>query len=41
VARVVAEMRKRGYGTDQIRRVVWDNPMAFYALSGKKLGPVG
>ena len=33
VPRVVAEMRKRGYTQDQIRKVVWDNPLAFYAQS--------
>lgn len=40
VARVVVEMRKRGYGPEQIRKVVWDNPMTFYALSGKTIAPV-
>ena len=40
VARVAAEMRKRGYTSEQIRKVVWDNPMSFYALSGRHIGPV-
>ena len=40
VARVAAEMRKRGYTSDQVRKVVWDNPMTFYALSGRKIASV-
>ena len=35
VPRVVVEMRKRGYAPEQIRRVVWDNPVAFYSQSGR------
>ena len=35
VPRVVVEMRKRGYTSEQIRRVVWDNPVAFYSQSGR------
>lgn len=40
VARVAAEMRRRGYKPDEVRKVVWENPLAFYALSGKTLAPV-
>jgi hypothetical protein len=35
VPRVVVEMRKRGYTTEQIRKVVWDNPVAVYSQSGR------
>jgi predicted metal-dependent TIM-barrel fold hydrolase len=35
VARVAAEMRKRGYTSEQVRRVVWENPIAFYQQSGR------
>lgn len=38
VPRVVVEMRKRGYTSEQIRRVVWDNPLAFYSQSGRLKG---
>lgn len=39
VARVVVEMRRRGYSSEQVRKVVWDNPLGFYALSGKSIAP--
>jgi predicted metal-dependent TIM-barrel fold hydrolase len=35
VARCVVEMRKRGFDEARIRRVVWENPVAFYAKSGR------
>lgn len=35
VPRVVMEMRKRGYKDEDIRRIVWDNPVAFYSQSGR------
>lgn len=39
VSRVAVEMRKRGYTPEQVKKVVWENPMGFYALSGKTLAP--
>jgi predicted metal-dependent TIM-barrel fold hydrolase len=39
VAHCVVEMRKRGFDDAKIRKVVWENPVSFYAKSGKlKLG---
>ena len=35
VARCVVEMRKRGFDEAKIRKVVWENPVAFYAKSGR------
>ncbi len=35
VAAVAVEMRKRGYTAEQVRRVVWENPIAFYQQSGR------
>jgi len=35
VAQCVVEMRKRGFDEAKIRRVVWDNPVAFYSKSGR------
>ena len=36
VGRVAVEMRRRGWAEDKIRRVVWDNPLGFYAQSKRK-----
>ncbi len=39
VPRCVVEMRKRGFDEAKIRKVVWENPVAFYSKSGKlKIG---
>jgi predicted metal-dependent TIM-barrel fold hydrolase len=39
VAQCVVEMRRRGFDEAKIRKVVWENPVAFYSKSGRlKLG---
>jgi predicted metal-dependent TIM-barrel fold hydrolase len=35
VPRTVLEMRRRGFPEADIRKVVWDNPLAFYRQSGR------
>ena len=35
VARTVVVMRRRGFPEEQIRKVVWENPKAFYSPSGR------
>lgn len=35
VPRTMQEMRRRGWSPEMVRRVVWDNPAAFMAQSGK------
>jgi len=35
VPRTVLEMRRRGFSDDDISRVVWDNPIAFFKQSGR------
>jgi predicted metal-dependent TIM-barrel fold hydrolase len=38
VPRVVVELRRRGWEDERIEGVVWDNPRAFYAQSGRLTG---
>jgi predicted metal-dependent TIM-barrel fold hydrolase len=35
VPRTALEMRRRGYGDEDIQKVVWDNPFLFYKPSGR------
>jgi len=35
VPRTVLEMRRRGFSDAEIRKVVWDNPIAFFEQSGR------
>ena len=35
VPRTVLEMRRRGFSDAEIRKVVWDNPVAFFEQSGR------
>jgi uncharacterized protein len=35
VPRAVLEMRRRGFAPERIRKVVWENPLAFYRPSGR------
>ena len=35
VPRTMQEMRRRGWSPEMVRRVVWENPAAFMAQSGK------
>ncbi len=35
VPRTVAELRRRGFAEASIRKLVWENPIAFYAQSGR------
>jgi len=28
-------MRREGFAEDVIRKIVWDNPIGFYSLSGR------
>ncbi len=37
VPRTALEMRKRGHPPETIRKVLWDNPIAFYAQSGRAI----
>ena len=43
VPQTVVELRRRGYAENGIQQLVWDNPIQFYAQSGRKLDlePVG
>ena len=35
VAKTVAAMRQAGFGEDEIDKVVWRNPLEFFAQSGR------
>jgi len=38
VPKAVLEMRRRGFGEDEIKKLVWDNPIAFFSQS-RRLSP--
>lgn len=38
VPRTVLEMRRRGFSDEEIKKVVWDNPVAFFGQSGRLSG---
>ncbi len=35
VPKTLLEMRRRGFGEEEIKKVAWDNPLAFYRQSGR------
>jgi len=35
VAKTAVVMRRRGFSAEEIRKVVWQNPHAFYSPSGR------